>query len=108
MRYLENAVTLTFFPERCNGCGRCAEVCPHAVFRVENKRAVLADRGACMECGACAKNCELGAIQVRAGVGCAAGVLSGLMAGTAPACGCSVSVSDSPASAKKRKTSCCG
>jgi len=106
MRYLENAVTLTFFPERCSGCGKCAEVCPHAVFRMEDKRAVLADRGACMECGACAKNCERGAIQVRAGVGCATGVLYGLMGATAPDCGCSGSVPPDPA--KERETGCCG
>ena len=34
-------------------------------------RAVLTDRGACIECGACARNCEAEAISVRAGVGCA-------------------------------------
>ncbi len=89
MRYLEKAVTLGFDAARCNGCGRCVEVCPHAVFAMENKRAVLADRGACMECGACARNCEMDAITVRAGVGCAAGVIAGLVTGGPPECGCS-------------------
>lgn len=89
MRYLENAITLTFDPTRCNGCALCTHVCPHAVFAMEDKRAILVDRGACMECGACAKNCEMGAITVRAGVGCAAGVLTGLVTGGAPDCGCS-------------------
>ena len=89
MRYLENAITLTFDGTRCNGCALCTQVCPHAVFVMENKRAVLADRGACMECGACARNCEMGAITVRAGVGCAAGVLTGLVTGGPPDCGCS-------------------
>jgi NAD-dependent dihydropyrimidine dehydrogenase PreA subunit len=87
MRYIEDAVTLQFETARCNGCGLCVAVCPHAVFRMEQKRAALADRGACMECGACARNCAAGAIRVRAGVGCAAGVLAGLAAGTEPTCG---------------------
>jgi ferredoxin len=89
MRYIERAVTLTFDQTRCNGCGLCVAVCPHAVFRMEQKRAQLLDRGACMECGACAMNCEPSAIRVRAGVGCAAGILSGLVRGTEPTCGCS-------------------
>ena len=89
MRYLEGVVTLEFDSARCNGCGMCVKVCPHAVFRMENKRAVVADRGACMECGACAKNCESEAVRVRAGVGCAAGVLAGLAQGTGPTCDCS-------------------
>jgi NAD-dependent dihydropyrimidine dehydrogenase PreA subunit len=89
MRYLESAITLSFDATRCNGCALCTQVCPHAVFAMDNKRAVLADRGACMECGACARNCEMGAISVRAGVGCAAGVLAGLVTGGPPDCGCS-------------------
>ncbi len=87
MRYIEDVVTLAFDAARCNGCAICVAVCPRAVFRMESKRAFLADRGACMECGACAKNCSQGAIRVRAGVGCAAGVLAGLAAGTEPTCG---------------------
>jgi len=89
MRYLEKAVTLEFDERLCNGCGMCVTVCPHAVFELKDKRAFLADRGACMECGACAQNCEPGAIRVRAGVGCAAAVLSGMLSGGEPACGCS-------------------
>lgn len=88
MRYLESVVTLEFDPAKCNGCGLCVIVCPQAVFAMAKKRAVLADRGACMECGACAINCEPEAIRVRSGVGCAAGVLAGLIAGTEPTCAC--------------------
>jgi ferredoxin len=89
MRYLEKVVSLEFDEKLCNGCGMCVAVCPHAVFELESKRAILVDRGACMECGACAKNCEPGAIRVRAGVGCAAAVLSGMLTGGEPTCGCS-------------------
>lgn len=87
MRYIESVITLQFDPALCNGCAMCLAVCPHAVFRLENKRAVLADRGACMECGACASNCEPGAIRVRSGVGCAAGIIAGKVAGTEATCG---------------------
>lgn len=87
MRYLEEVVTLEFDLERCNGCGMCVDVCPHGVFAMRDRRAFLVDRGACMECGACALNCEREAIRVRAGVGCASGVLAGLAAGTEPTCG---------------------
>ncbi|MBI5496095.1 MAG: 4Fe-4S binding protein [Deltaproteobacteria bacterium] len=90
MRYIEDVVTLELDVDRCNGCRMCLRVCPHAVFQMSGKRAVLHDRGACMECGACARNCEQGAIRVRAGVGCAAGVLAGLVGGSEPSCGCSV------------------
>ena len=93
MRYLGNVVTLRLDPAKCNGCGLCTSVCPHGVFALEGTRAVLADRDACMECGACARNCEAGAIRVRAGVGCAAGVLAGVMSGGEPACGCEGSTS---------------
>ncbi len=89
MRYLDNVVTLRYDATRCNGCAMCVNVCPHAVFQMQQKRAVLADRGACMECGACAINCEPGAIQVRSGVGCAGGIIAGAIAGKGPTCGCS-------------------
>jgi hypothetical protein len=42
-----------------------------------------------MECGACTNNCEFGAIEVKAGVGCAAAVIRGMISGGEPECGCS-------------------
>ena len=88
-RYLEKVVTLTLDTERCIGCGRCAEVCPHRVFRVENRKAVIRSRDLCMECGACAINCPAEAISVHASVGCAAAILAGWLTGSAPSCDCS-------------------
>lgn len=71
LSYLKDVVTLEFDPSLCTGCGRCLEVCPHAVFAEDGKKVALVDRDACMECGACRRNCQAGAISVRAGVGCA-------------------------------------
>jgi NAD-dependent dihydropyrimidine dehydrogenase PreA subunit len=89
LRYIENVVTLKLDTEKCNGCRMCLNVCPHEVFAFQNKRAIIQDLNACMECGACAKNCPEGAITVQAGVGCAAAVITGKLKGTAPECGCS-------------------
>ncbi len=88
MRYLSNVVTLKYNPELCNGCRRCVEVCPHAVFVMNAKKAELVDRDACMECGACAKNCARAAIKVKSGVGCAQAIIQGKLRGTEPTCGC--------------------
>ncbi len=75
MRYLSGVSTLEYNAERCTGCGRCAEVCPHQLFSLEGGKAVLSDKDLCMECGACKRNCPAGAIKVQAGVGCAAAVI---------------------------------
>jgi NAD-dependent dihydropyrimidine dehydrogenase PreA subunit len=89
LRYLEGVVTLKFDAEKCTGCATCTLVCPHGVFELRDKRAVLADRGACMECGACALNCDSGAITLKPGVGCAGAIIRGWLTGTEPSCGCS-------------------
>lgn len=75
--YLKNVVTLEYDREICTGCGMCLEVCPHAVFGMENGKAFVIDRNLCMECGACEKNCPFAALSVRAGVGCAYALLMG-------------------------------
>ena len=76
LRYLPGVTTLEFEPALCTGCAMCVEVCPHAVFRLEADHAVLQDRDACIECGACTTNCETGALQVHVGVGCARAILA--------------------------------
>ena len=89
LRYLPNVTTLRLNAAKCVGCSMCAAVCPHAVWVMNEKKAHLVDRAACMECGACARNCAEGAISVKAGVGCAAAVLHGMLSGGSPECGCS-------------------
>jgi ferredoxin-like protein FixX len=66
----------------------CIFVCPHAVFRVEQKKVQIVDRDACMECGACAGNCPEEALSVRPGVGCAYGIIIGKLRGTEATCDC--------------------
>jgi len=89
LRYLPGVVTLTLSGEKCNGCGMCQSVCPHAVFQVEAGKARIADRDACMECGACALNCPTEALSVQSGVGCAAAVILGALKRTVASCDCS-------------------
>lgn len=88
LRYLEESVTLELHAEKCTGCRRCLEVCPHGVFGMSDGKAYLADRGVCIECGACQRNCAFGAITVDAGVGCAAAIINGWLHGTEPSCDC--------------------
>ncbi len=89
MKYLKNVATLKFFPKKCTSCKMCIEVCPHAVFAFENKNIYITDKDKCMECGACMRNCDFGAIEVNAGVGCAAAIINGMINGTEPSCDCS-------------------
>lgn len=64
------------------------EVCPHGVFNMAGGKALIAQKDLCMECGACALNCLGDAIDVNAGVGCAAAIFMGWLTGKEPACGC--------------------
>lgn len=89
MKYLADVVTLELISERCTGCGTCLDVCPHRVFTLENRKAVIADRDRCMECGACVMNCPFGALSVDKGVGCAAALINSMITGGEPTCGCS-------------------
>ncbi len=88
-QYLKNVVTLDLDVEKCTGCKRCTEVCPHGVLAIEDRKVRLIDRDSCMECGACQKNCPADAISVPAGVGCAQAVINGFLRGTEPDCDCS-------------------
>ena len=88
-KYLKDVATLNLSAEKCIGCGRCTEVCPHDVFSLTDKKARIKDINSCMECGACAMNCPVSAISVKASVGCAAAIIKGWLTGSEPNCGCS-------------------
>jgi len=86
--YLRNVVTLELNREKCIGCRVCLDVCPHAVYGLNNGRAKILNRDACMECGACAVNCPVEAIRVQAGVGCAAAVINSVLGRDSSSCCC--------------------
>jgi NAD-dependent dihydropyrimidine dehydrogenase PreA subunit len=89
--YLKDVVTLALNDEKCNGCGMCLKVCPHAVFILKDGKAQIVRRDYCMECGACALNCQKMAITVKSGLGCgcATGIIEGFFNGGTSDCSCS-------------------
>ena len=36
--YLKNVATLKLDENKCNGCGICIQVCPHAIFKIFEKK----------------------------------------------------------------------
>lgn len=89
--YLKNVVTLQLDESKCNACGMCVKVCPHAVFAVYGGKAHIENRDYCMECRACALNCQKMAITVNSGLGCgcATGIIEGYFNGGKSDCNCS-------------------
>lgn len=77
-KYIENVTTLELDANKCTGCGKCAEVCPHRILYVEDGRAKIIHKDYCIECGACMKNCPFYAIKVETGTGCAYAVIRSL------------------------------
>jgi NAD-dependent dihydropyrimidine dehydrogenase PreA subunit len=92
LAYIQGVTTLALDAARCNGCRICLTVCPHPVFRPIHggggPGVEIADRDACIECGACVLNCPEKALRVDPGVGCAIAILRGWLTRSKPSCGC--------------------
>jgi ferredoxin len=102
--------TLRYYPERCINCRRCTQVCPHGVFAEGPEHAELVLPAACMECGACALNCPVQAIDVQSGVGCAWAMISAALRGKdmdSGTCGCG-GEAGSCCGESGQAPSCCG
>ena len=41
--------------EKCNGCGKCVEVCPVEAIKIEEKKAVVNEQ--CVDCETCISLC---------------------------------------------------
>jgi len=61
---------IAFNQKFCTGCGTCTKVCPHGVYQLHDKKALLVFEQRCIECGACQLNCPSSAIEVTKGTGC--------------------------------------
>ena len=102
--YLKDVVTLHLDEKKCTGCGMCLDVCPHEVFKMNGKHVTIQNRDACMECGACSKNCPVDAIFVQSGVGCAAAVINSMLGNNDAVCCCGPEVGGT---AKDKDGGCC-
>jgi ferredoxin len=103
--YLKNVTTLEVAAEKCIGCGLCLDVCPHAVLYLnEENRVWIRDKDACMECGACSRNCPTEALSVQPGVGCVAAVINAML-GREGSCCCNIESADKGLG--KDGSSCC-
>ena len=44
-------------PDRCSGCGRCAELCPEHAISINDGGISVTDRDKCVRCGECVDEC---------------------------------------------------
>jgi len=51
--------------EKCDGCGKCALICPMTLWKIRGDKAYLSDdyTDKCMECGSCWQICKNGAVE---------------------------------------------
>lgn len=58
-------IMVTVDKNKCDGDGNCVNVCPQAVFAMENGKAEPATMSECINCLTCVENCPPQAITVQ-------------------------------------------
>ena len=58
---LSGHAVLMQYENKCIGCGKCLEVCPNSVHRIEDGKHII-DRSRCVSCGTCADFCFANAL----------------------------------------------
>ena len=61
-RVLLKGDRVTFNHNNCNGCGKCATVCPLEIIQIENNKAISNSELDCTLCRLCVANCQQRAI----------------------------------------------
>jgi DNA-directed RNA polymerase subunit D len=51
--------------DKCSNCRECANICPKAVFSIDEDRVRVSDPYHCTGCDSCVAVCPLDAIEVR-------------------------------------------
>jgi NADH-quinone oxidoreductase subunit F len=57
-------ITYYILEDKCNGCTRCARVCPAGAITGEKKKLHVIDPAKCTRCGTCMEKCKFGAVAV--------------------------------------------
>ena len=58
-----NKVTITVDYDKCTGNGACVEICPTAVYELQQGKTVPVNIDECTECCSCVENCPENAIE---------------------------------------------
>ena len=48
--------------KKCIGCGKCSEVCPGSLIKIDNKKAFIKYPKDCWGCTSCIKECPVNAV----------------------------------------------
>ncbi|MGE5582973.1 MAG: 4Fe-4S binding protein [Bacillota bacterium] len=57
---------LKFDSGKCNGCGKCVDICPgDLLFINQSGKSAIRNQAECWDCMACVKTCPAGALETR-------------------------------------------